>query len=195
METAEQKCVRKALTKTYLWSTSLMMAGQTITFWKSMKKSIQLSVPISQVSGYAAYLQTKLNIDVEESTIEAAKQNLKLSWKKLCQIQKEDQAYRRQYLEELDEKRELESGISAASILRQLINNEESKERHRKINYYMKSKRNKSLSSILIPVGTDSKDKFEKKWDEVTGRENIEEVLLSRNRKKFQESSFSPFAR
>ena len=49
MHTAEHKCIQKMLTKTYLWSTSLITAGQTITFWEAMKKSLQLSVPIYQV--------------------------------------------------------------------------------------------------------------------------------------------------
>ena len=191
MHTAEHKCVRRTLTKTYQWSTSLMEAGQRITFWKAMKKAIQMSVSLTSISGYASYLQSKLKITIPHYTIEIAKRELKQSWKRLREIQKEDRAHRRQYLEDLAEKKEKESGIAAASVLRQLLNNEENRDKHRKINYYMQSTRGKGLSSVLIPIGSDPKDKFGKKWEEVTKREEIEDILLNRNKHKFQESKHS----
>ena len=46
---------------------------------KEMKKAILLCVPIQQISGYAAYLQTKLQISTQQPTIDQVKQNLKQS--------------------------------------------------------------------------------------------------------------------
>ena len=76
-----------------------MEAGQRITFWTAMKKALQLLVSLPSISGYASYLQSKLNITIQQCTIEFARQELKQSWKQLRMVQKEDQAHRRQYLE------------------------------------------------------------------------------------------------
>ena len=66
-----------------------------------MKKSVQLSVPIQQISGYASYLQEKLKIRLKDPNLDWVKQQLKKSWKDLRKIQKEDCAYRKQYLKDL----------------------------------------------------------------------------------------------
>ena len=73
MKAAEAKCVNKALTTTYVWSTALMEAGQAITYWKDRKVSAQMGISVTEYSGYIAYLHTQYEFPIEELTIQEVK--------------------------------------------------------------------------------------------------------------------------
>ena len=95
MLSAEKRCQRKGITKTYLWSVSLMEAGQQVTYWKARKMLHFLGVKVRDVFGYTKQLHNKYMISDVELSGEEIKMQLKQVWKNLRGVQREDRANRK----------------------------------------------------------------------------------------------------
>ena len=194
MLASEKKCSKQALTKTYLWSKPLMLAGQRITYWKSRKKLHNQGISLDHLQGYSKHLHNKFGYSAMELDISTIKGELKEAWRNLRIIQKEDRANRKEYLEELAQERAKQQNITAESAIKQIQNAEESQEVHTKLNFHMKQSSKGAIDHLLIPDGEDKHGPFGKRWKKVTNTEEVEKLLLHRNEKKLKESRTSPFA-
>ena len=193
MMASERRCRRTGITKTYLWSKPLMLAGQRVTYWKIRKQS-KKNGSSEYKKGYAAYLQQIFKYNNEEMTEDEIRIQLKEAWKNLREVQKEDRKHRDAFLEELAKKRAEEQNIRVESAIKQIRNAEAASEVHEKFNYYLKDTRRGAIDHLLIPVGTDPQGAFGKKWRKVTDETEVEEILLQRNEAKLRESKISPFS-
>ena len=101
MISAEKRCQRKGIPQTYLWSVSLMEAGQQVTYWKSRKMLHSLGVKVQDIFGYTKQLHDKYMISDAELTGEEIKKHLKQAWRNLRSVQREDRAHRNRHLEDL----------------------------------------------------------------------------------------------
>ena len=194
MIAAEKRCQRKGITKTYQWSVALMEAGHQITYWKARKSFKLMDIRVTELVGYPKQLHQEYSMPDTELSIEEIKSHLKKAWKHLRSVQKEDRAHRIQHLHDLAKVRAENGDGNEESIIKQLINAEQTKESHCRISYHIKGFQQLSVDYVLIPVGEDANGPFGKKWNRVQDKRELESILLKRNKSKLLESNISPFA-
>ena len=178
MLAAEKKCSKKGLTRTYLWSRPLVVAGQRITYWKARKKVFSRKDGPILLSGYALHLHETFGKEKNHLDKEEVVKELKEAWKHLRSIQKEDRAHRQAFLEELALERSKQQKIKVESAIRQIMNAEESAESHEKLNYYLRKTSKGAIDYLLIPVGTNKYGPFGKKWEKISDSKQVEQLLL-----------------
>ena len=161
---SEKKCSKTGLTRTYLWSKPLMLAGQRITYLKARKRALQNGHTLSDLSGYAKYLHDQFGYDNMEMTKESVQKQLKEAWKDLRAIQKEDRMNRQDFLEELAIERASQQNIKVESAIKQIQNAEATSDTHSKLNYYLKHIQKGAISHLLIPDGEDKEGPYGKRW-------------------------------
>ena len=191
---SERKCSKTGLTRTYLWSKPLMMAGQRITYWKARKRGLKCNRDVEHLKGYAKHLHNKFGYTNKRLSKGEIRMELRDAWKNLRAIQKEDRANRQQFLEELAVERAFQQNIQIASAIKQIQNSEETKQSHEKLGRQIKPTERGAIKYILIPDGDNPDGPFGKSWKKITDSEEVEKLLLQRNENKLQESSASPFS-
>ena len=194
MLAVERKCSRTGLTRTYLWSRPLMLAGQRITYWKARKRASTRNGEDDNLQGYALHLHRKFGVGTNNHGYEEIKNELKEAWKHLCEIQQDDRVNREVFLEALAVERAKQQNTSVESAIKQMKNAEASLNSHKKFNHTLKRTSKGAIDFIMIPDGKDPNGPFGKKWKKVMDTEEVENLILQQNETKLMESSISPFS-
>jgi exonuclease III len=177
METAERRC-RKINAGIIKWSPQYQRSCDKVTYWK---------LTIQQMAGRHSNtrkirsLRKKLNLTITPTSIQDAKEQMNKAIKERKKCKKYAAELQLEYRHRLALAKEEEDNIPAATHVRNLIRQENTRSLFRRIRYLEKKMTNLSTSRITVTSSNGQEQ-------EITQRERMEDHIMRSNEKKFHQT-------
>jgi hypothetical protein len=177
MHDAERKC-RKLNMGATKWSPLYQRACDKVTYWKLVKK--QYEGKRSNARKILS-LQKKLRLTVQCTSLPEAEDNLLRAIKEWKKCKKYAPELQMEYRHQLAKAKEEEDNIPAATHIRNLTKQEDTRALFRRIRYLEQKVANLSTSRISVTTSTGVEKEF-------TRKDQIEHLIIRSNEKKYHQT-------
>ena len=191
---AEASCTKRRKRGGHCFSPALDKAGRVVCYWKVRKSACLIGMDLPpDVERVRDSLGIKDDLSYNE---EAVCQNLRIAWKALREQQSKAKQLRKSFLEERAELMSFEGNSTKEACYRSLISAEQSRELYSSLRFVVDKNPAGAIKRLQIPDPADPNchdAKKCKKWLDVEDPDEMNEILMRRNKQQFRLAADTPF--